>query len=254
MTLRFPPVITFLVSVCFIPQSSHGLSVPSTQGVTNGLKWSSRCKQYPLSAKKWRSSSDDNDTPCPLGNPEELAPDSILDIHRRSIIFGAGIVTSKLSVDLLGSTLAQAAGSGGRSLSDLRPLIIQARSQMDVVPDLIKNGKWDSVRAVLVKPPLSDCWTKGANPNLLKDYASAVGDELPDGDELAALEAKEDARSHLRFLDMAVYNNIFNPIATEGTAGATKELIRSYFEDPTNEFKESMKALDDLITLGSPEN
>lgn len=46
---------------------------------------------------------------------------------------------------------------------------------------------------------------------------------------------------------MAVYNNVFNPIATEGTAGATKELIRSYYEDPKNEWNASRKALDGIL-------
>jgi hypothetical protein len=69
------------------------------------------------------------------------------------------------------------------------------------------------------------------------------------GDELAALEAKEDLVSHLRYLDMAVYNNNFNPITVEGKSGATKELIRSYYEDPTNEFKASITALNELVKL-----
>ena len=51
------------------------------------------------------------------------------------------------------------------------------------------------MRAILITPPLSDCWGKNARP-LLREYASAVGDG--GGDELAALEAREDAMSHLR--------------------------------------------------------
>jgi hypothetical protein len=80
---------------------------------------------------------------------------------------------------------------------------------------------------------------------MLRKYAESVEDEL------AALEAREDAVSHLRFLDMAVYNNVFNPIGSEGTSGATKELIRSYYEDPTNEWKASVAALEELIRLGT---
>ena len=68
---------------------------------------------------------------------------------------------------------------------------------------------------------------------------------------MAALELREDAISHLRYLDMAVYNNIFNPIATEGESGATKELIRSYYEDPMNEWKASKAAVDALIGLAT---
>ena len=85
----------------------------------------------------------------------------------------------------------------------------------------------------------------------MQNYAEAIGNELPNGDELAALEAKEEITSHLRFLDMAVYNNVFNPIKTEGTTGATKELVRSYYEDPKMELGATLKAFDELLYLGS---
>lgn len=101
-----------------------------------------------------------------------------------------------------------------------------------------------SVRAILIKPPLSDLWTSGGSKKVLNDYADAI-------DEIEALELREDLISHLRYLDMAVYNNVFNPIATEGTSGATKELVRSYYEDPILEWKATMAALDALIGLGS---
>ncbi len=94
-------------------------------------------------------------------------------------------------------------------------------------------------------------WTSGGQSKLLKIYAEAIGSELPNGDEIAALELREEVISHLRYLDMAVYNNVFNPIATEGTTGATKELIRSYYEDPINEWNALKSAMDDLIGLAS---
>jgi len=122
---------------------------------------------------------------------------------------------------------------------------------MGSIPDLIQQEKWDAVRAILITPPLSDLWTKSARPrSLLKEYANAVGDN-PEGDELAVLEANDELLSHLRYLDMAVYNNVFNPITTMGKTGATKALIQSYYEDPGNEFKASVAALDELIKLGS---
>lgn len=74
----------------------------------------------------------------------------------------------------------------------------------------------------------------------MNSYAKVIGDELPDGDELAALEFKEEALDHIRFLDMAAYNNVFNPIRTEGKSGATKELISSYYDDPVNEVSMSI--------------
>ena len=95
-------------------------------------------------------------------------------------------------------------------------------------------------------------WTSKGQNKLLNDYADAIANELPNGDEIAALELREDILSHLRYLDMAVYNNVFNPIATEGTNGVTKELVRSYYEDPINEWKASKSAIDELIALASP--
>lgn len=132
------------------------------------------------------------------------------------------------------------------SFTDLLTQVQQAREQLDKVPPFIEQEKWDSVRAVLLEKPLADCWAKTNRP-LLSNYAEALGDA--GGDELAALEAKEELVSHLRYLDMAVYNNNFNPITVEGKSGATKELIRSYYEDPINEFKASKQALEELITL-----
>jgi len=123
-------------------------------------------------------------------------------------------------------------------LPTLLSQIKEARSQLGPVQALIKEEKWDSVRAILITPPLSDCWNKSAK--LLNSYAKVIGDELPDGDELAALEFKEEALDHIRFLDMAAYNNVFNPIRTEGKSGATKELISSYYDDPVNEVSMSI--------------
>lgn len=84
--------------------------------------------------------------------------------------------------------------------------------------------KWDSVRAILIKPPLlPDCWTKTVRPSLPQS-SDAIGHAS--GDELAALEAIEELCSHLRYSDMAVYNKKFNPIKSEGMTydGARKDL------------------------------
>ena len=140
------------------------------------------------------------------------------------------------------------ADTSSSSLQDLLPLLKEARNQLEPIPGLIKAEKWDSVRSVLMQPPLSDCWAKGGKM-LLPKYAAAIADA--GGDELAALEAREEVITHLRFLDMAVYNNVFNPIGTEGTTGATKELVRSYYEDPINEYTASVAAMDELVQLGA---
>ena len=171
--------------------------------------------------------------------------------NSRRQFFSWGISLGLLLIQSSTGYAANAAAAGSADLSSLRKQVTEARKQLDPVPDLIKAEKWDSIRAILITPPLSDCWGKssGSRP-LLQSYAEAIGDS-PEGDELAALEAREDAVTHLRFLDMAAYNNVFNPIKTEGETGATKGLIKSYYEDPLNEFKASVAAMDELVRLGS---
>lgn len=139
-----------------------------------------------------------------------------------------------------------AAAAAGDDLRETLALIKEASGQLESIPTLIKDEKWDGVRGVLMEAPLRDCWSKSTP--ILKRYAVALGD-TPDGDELAALEGREDLLQHLRFLDMAVYNNVFNPISSEGTTGASKALIDSYYNDPTREYEASKKAIDDLIRL-----
>jgi hypothetical protein len=162
--------------------------------------------------------------------------------HRRTFLHGVAAFLTL--APMISAAVASDPSSSDLQLPALLSQIKEARAQLDAVPDLIRSEKWDSVRAILITPPLSDCWVKGAKPTLQK-YAEAIGEV--DGDELAALEARDDLASSLRFLDMSVYNNIFNPIKAEGSSGATKELVRSYYEDPLTEYKASLVTLDALI-------
>ena len=107
---------------------------------------------------------------------------------------------------MVGTATAPAVAAAAPSLDETVSLIQQARAQLEPVPQLIKQEKWDSVRAILITPPLSDCWAKTGRP-LLNVYATALGDAGLD--ELAALEARDQAISHLRYLDMAVYSKMF---------------------------------------------
>lgn len=172
------------------------------------------------------------------------------NISRRSL---AQKVSAAVSFSVLvASHLSQppkpawASSTNNNDLTDLKATVQQARGQLDPVTGIIEKQQWDKVRAILITPPLSDFWTttkKGRN--VLMDVAAAVGDA--GGDEFNILELREEAQSHLRYLDMAVYNNVFNPIGTEGTTGATKELVRSYYEDPKNELKAVLSALDGIL-------
>ena len=140
------------------------------------------------------------------------------------------------------------AASARDDVGEMLALIREANGQLEKIPPLLKEEKWDGVRSVLMEAPLRDCWSKSTP--VLKKYAEALG-ETPGGDELAALEGREDLLQHLRFLDMAVYNNVFNPIATEGTTGASKALIDSYYNDPTREYEASKRAIEALIELSN---
>ena len=103
----------------------------------------------------------------------------------------------------------------------LYELVRQAQQQLDDVPKLIDQGKWDSVRAILIKPPISDIWGKSEAAAPCEAVGSA------DGDELAVLEAREEAQAHLQYLDMAVYNNVFSPPrATWATAAPAHQAVR----------------------------
>jgi len=176
--------------------------------------------------------------------------DCTISCHQRRTFLGRPLIFTVGTI--LSTTLdnKKALAADGQ-LALLLDQIKEGSKQLEAVPDLIKAEQWDGVRAILIKPPLSNMWTSGGANKLLNKYADAIGNELPDGDEIAALELREDLISHLRYLDMAVYNNVFNPIGSEGTSGATKELVRSYYEDPINEWNASKKAIDDLIGLAS---
>ena len=154
------------------------------------------------------------------------SPVSSLCATRRDVLLvtttttaAAGMAAAITKAALLPSA-AVAAETPSSSPIELLNQLKEAKAQLAAVPALIEKEQWDSVRNILIQPPLSDCWSK--NPMTAK-FAEAVGNA--EGDELAALEIKEDITSHLRYLDMAVYNNVFNPITTEGTTGATKELV-----------------------------
>jgi hypothetical protein len=54
-----------------------------------------------------------------------------------------------------------------------------------------------TVQAVLTKPPLSTMWTSKGQNKLLNDYADAIANDLPNGDEIAAFELSEDILSYL---------------------------------------------------------
>lgn len=141
------------------------------------------------------------------------------------------------------------------NLASLLSQLKEAKGQLEKSPPLIESEKWDTIRTILSEAPLVDIWGKKSTP-LLTNYVEALGDAEASGipgvatdAEFLALEAREDLVSHLRYFDAACYSNVFNPITVEGKSGATKQLIDSYYNDPVNEYKASLKLLDRLIGL-----
>lgn len=169
-----------------------------------------------------------------------------------ALMVSAAVTTAPLSVHAVAPKTQSSIMSDDdkNTLTSLRTLIAQARDQLDSsVPSLIQQEAWDRIRTLLATPPLSDLYKQ---PQLLQDYAEWVGKRSKnDNDELAVLQAREDLQTHLRFLDMAVYNNVFNPIKSLGETGATKQLVASYYDDPIREYRASRQALTDLYELGS---
>jgi len=179
--------------------------------------------------------------------PLDVLPLSQPTVERSQITRRKLIIESSAALSLL-LTPPDALAS---DLSSLVSELEDAKSQLQKIPAMIQAEQWDAVRNTLVTPPLSDLWTKSSvrrKTNLWDDYGEAVS--ANNGDEFAVLDIKEDLQGHLRFLDMAVYNNIFNPIATQGQTGASKGLIQSYYEDPMNEFRASLEGLEQLIKVG----
>ena len=167
------------------------------------------------------SSNNSNDIadPASLLDRRDILQRVLLPAASPLLLFGRVLTAAP------GPASSSASSASSSSLDALRGELQKARSQMAPIPDLIGRERWASVRAVLITPPLSDLWTKSGaarrSSNLLKDYADAVGQD-PKGDELAVLEAKDELLSHLRYLDMAVYNNVFNPITASESSGGPR--------------------------------
>ncbi|KAL7572602.1 hypothetical protein ACA910_010359 [Epithemia clementina (nom. ined.)] len=202
-----------------------------------------------------------------------------LDRRTAAALLGVAFLGSAAAASVAASAAVAVAAEPTTTTTFPQPLqayqsmLQTARNQLNAVPAILEREKWDQVRAILITPPLSDCWTTSLSSSsqsqssqsqsprgttrtttttsstttntFWKSVASAVGDA--GGDELAILEGREELQSHLRYLDMAVYNNNFNPITTMGKTGATQALIDSYYQDPMRELSASQAALDAIL-------
>lgn len=234
-------LISFIVVILFQPSQVSPfliqLETKTTRRATIAISYTSTSRS--TSHGDFISSSSQENT-----NNELI----LIDVDRREMLSKViALAVASLPITPLSVSASASAADPKSNLMELRSLIEEATKQIEVVPDLIKEEKWDAVRALLIKKPLFDMWNK--NTPVLKAYADAIGDN--GGDEFAVLEEREELIGHLRYLDMAVYNNVFNPISTVGEVGATKALIDSYRNDPIREYKASKQALDQLLQLAN---
>ena len=183
-------LLSLLLLVLLLLPQSHSWSLIHVQ-----QQQQRRRRGRPITAQR---------APCNLDETPTSAPVSRRRFVTHNVLQAIVVATTTTAImTTTPSATAAAAAAAPLSLTETVALIRQAREQLAPVPQLIQQEKWDSVRAILITPPLSDCWAKTGRP-LLNGYAAALGDAGLD--ELAALEAREEAISHLRYLDMAVYS------------------------------------------------
>jgi hypothetical protein len=267
-------VIATTLAASFVADDTRGYLSPArarrcSSSVRSGFPYSMDFASISYSGCS-SGNNNNNDNHDGVPQPFETAEDTRLAssfmasssrgcTRRGALVRGSVAATGTVAGLLLGilplapPPPAAAAGAGAgasitatTSLEGARAALVEARNQLDPIPGYIRDEKWDLVRAALLRRPLNDLWSK-ASANVVSSYAEALGDA--GGDELEALELREALSSHLRYLDMAVYNNVFNPIATQGTIGASADLVKSYYDDPTREYTASLSALQELIGL-----
>lgn len=139
----------------------------------------------------------------------------------------------------LGSLIALSALSQISVLAQAEPTVSplqklqEARARLDAVDGLINDAKWDSIRTLLSRDPVSS--TRQACNDLL------VGASLDLRGAVVGL--REDAISAIRLLDTSVYANVF--VGEDRQILGTKvdyEVPRTYLAD----LKDALDALIDI--------
>lgn len=125
-----------------------------------------------------------------------------------------------------------------RALADSAPplsMLQSARQKLDEVDALISSARWNAVRTVLAREPVSR--TKEACNTLIGESDSSMRG--------AIVGLREDALSDIRLLDTAVYSNVF--------VGEDRQILGTKvdYDVPRIYLKELKDALDELIGIAS---
>lgn len=154
-------------------------------------------------------------------------------VTRRTFVSACGTLFALSSAANMEKVFA-ATITTDKSISPLQ-VLENARVQVNTIDDLINKARWDSIRTILSKDPVSK--TKDACNILIK------GSSLETRGVLVGL--KEDALSSIQLLDTSVYSNVF--VGEDRQILGTKvdyDVPRSYLTDLKN-------ALDALIDMAS---
>lgn len=154
--------------------------------------------------------------------------------RRRFLIVLVTALLSPLSHSLLTpSALLAAPIPEGDALSTLQ----LARAACDDIDDLITNGKWDSVRTRLARPPIAQ--SRDVCGALAKKFAATDPDL-----RAAVVGLREDILSATRLLDTAVYANVF--------VGEDRQILGTKvdYDTPRVYLAQLKEALDALVEIG----
>jgi len=110
---------------------------------------------------------------------------------------------------------------------------VQARKELSTVDEVINAAKWDRVRTILAKPPVSS----------LKADMKAISDKLEKEKLGDALDALYDTLDNLGNLDDFVYTNVF--------VGEDRQILglKLDYASPTRYWKAALETLDAFIAL-----
>lgn len=128
---------------------------------------------------------------------------------------------------------AQTADDAPAQIADALATLKAARTAIDACDPCIDAAKWDTVRTILATYPVVT--TKASVKNLAR--------VLPDDIRGAVLGMNQDLLSALKFLDTAVYSNVF--------VGEEREILGTKidFDTPRAYLADAKAVLDELIDL-----
>lgn len=146
------------------------------------------------------------------------------DVFRRA---NSGMMAGILAVGGLSQSATAAVDT-----EKLKGELVDSRSKLTAIPDLLQNQEWDKVRNILKMPPVNKLWNLGESQNTVMQLAKELGDP-----EL--FELKDTLAYNLQICDQLTYDNVF--IYFQPGSGKIN------IKDPTDAANISMKVLDQII-------